>query len=75
MNSSVDVDNKGKDILILGEGPTQGLDDTTLKAEAKYPINFTQSGRRFVLSLHYNGSNSFLFVNATKYINSKQKTQ
>ena len=66
MNSSVDVDNKGKDILILGEGPTQGLDDTTLKAEAKYPINFTQSGRRFVLSLHYNGSNSFLFVNATK---------
>ena len=75
MNSSVDIDNKGKDILILGEGPTQGLDDTTLKAEAKYPINFTQSGRRFVLSLHYNGSNSFLFVNATKYINSKQKTQ
>ena len=75
MNSSVDIDNKGKYILILGEGPTQGLDDTTLKAEAKYPINFTQSGRRFVLSLHYNGSNSFLFVNATKYINSKQKTQ
>ena len=37
-----------------------------LTAEAKYPINFTQSGKRFVLSLHYNGSNSFLFVNATK---------
>ena len=66
MSSSVHVDNKGKDILILGEGPTQGLDDTTLTAEAKYPINFTQSGKRFVLSLHYNGSNSFLFVNATK---------
>ena len=64
MSSSVHVDNKGKDILILGEGPTQGLDDTTLTAEAKYPINFTQSGKRFVLSLHYNGSNSFLFVNA-----------
>ena len=66
MSSSVHVDNKGKDILILGEGPTQGLDDTTLTAEAKYPINFTQSGKRFVLSLHYNGSNSFLFVNPTK---------
>ena len=38
----------------------------TLKAEAKYPINFTQSEKRFVLSLHYNGSNSFLFGNATK---------
>ena len=41
MSSSVHVDNKEKDILILGEGPTQGLDDTTLTAEAKYPINFT----------------------------------
>ena len=51
MGSSVYVDHKGKDILILGEGPTQGLDDTTFTAEAKYPINFTQSGKRFVLSL------------------------
>ena len=60
------IDNKGKDILILGEGPTQGLDDTTLTVEAKYPINFTQTGKRFVLSLHYNGCNSFLFFNAIK---------
>ena len=36
------IDNKGKDISIFGEGSTQGLDDTTLIAEAKYPINFTQ---------------------------------
>ena len=34
MRSSVHVDNKNKDILILGEGPTQGLDDTTLTEEA-----------------------------------------
>ena len=61
MSSSVHVDNKRKKFV---EGPTQGLDDTTLKTEAKYPINFTQSGKRFVLSLHYNESNSFLFVNA-----------
>ena len=27
MNSSVHVDNKGKDILILGKGPTQRLDE------------------------------------------------
>ena len=60
------IDNKNKDILILGEGSTQGLNDTTLIAEAKYPVNFTESGKRFVLSLHYNGSNSFLYVNATK---------
>ena len=44
MSLSVHIDNKKKDIFILGEGPTQGLDDTTLTltAEAKYPINFTQ---------------------------------
>ena len=67
MSSSVHIDNKGKHILILGEGPIQGLDDTTLTAEPKYSINFTQSNRNFLfLSLHYNGRNSFLFVNATK---------
>ena len=39
MSSSVHVDNKGKDILILGEGLTQGLDDTTLTVEANIPLN------------------------------------
>ena len=48
---SVHVDNKGKDILILGKGTTQVLDDTILAAEAKYPIYSTQLGKRFVLSL------------------------
>ena len=66
MSSSVHIDNKGKDILILGEGPTQGLNDTTLTAEAIYPINLTQPNKRFILSLYYNGNNSFLFVNAAK---------
>ena len=62
MNSSVHIDNTNIDILILGEGPTQGLDDTTLSVEAKYPINFTQPRKRFVLSLNYNESNSFLSI-------------
>ena len=65
MSSFVHVDNKNKNIFFLCEEPTQGVDDT-LTVEAKYPINFTQSGSRFVVSLHYNGSNSFLFINATK---------
>ena len=43
-----------------------GLDDTTLTAEAQCSINFSVSNRTFCLSLHYNGSNNFLFVNATK---------
>ena len=73
MSSSVHIDNKNKDTLILGEGPTQRLDDATLTAEPKYLINFTKSERRFVLSLHYNGSNSFLFVDATKIYQFKAK--
>ena len=73
MSSSVHVDNKWKDILILGEGPTQGLDDTTLTAEAKYPINFTKPGKSFLLSLHYNRSKKFLFFNATKVYQFKAK--
>ena len=45
ISSSVHVDNTNKDILVLGKGPTDRLDDSTITAEAKYPINFTQSGR------------------------------
>ena len=66
MSLSFHIDNKGKDNLILGKRPAQGLDYTKLTLEAKYPINFTQSGKRFVLSLHHNRRNSFIFVNATK---------
>ena len=73
MSSSVHIDNINRDILILGEGTTQELDDTKLTAEAKYPINFTQLERKFILSFRYNRSNSFLFVNATKIYQFKAK--
>ena len=73
LSSSVHVDTKGKDFSILGEGPTQELDDTTLTAEAINPINFTQPNKRFVLSLRYNGNNSFLFDNAIKIYQFKAK--
>ena len=66
MGSSVHVDNKKKDILILGVGPTQELDDTILTAEKKYSINFTGNNNKFCLSLYYNRVNSYLFVNGTE---------
>ena len=72
MSSFVHIHNKNKDLIILGEGPTQGLDDTTFTAEAIYPINFTKQNNRFVLSIHYNGSNSFLFVNTTEIYQFKE---
>ena len=48
MSSSVHVDKNKKDILILGKGPTQGLDGTTLTAEKLYKINFTEKIKNFV---------------------------
>ena len=73
MDFSVHI-GKNKDFLVLGERPAQRLDDIALIAEAKYPIGFTQPNKWFVLSLHYNGSNSFLFVNVTKIYQFKEKT-
>ena len=47
---------KTKNIRVLGEGITQGLDDTILTAEKKYSINFTENNKKFCLNLHYNGA-------------------
>ena len=62
MSNTIHIDNKGKDILVLGRGPTQGL-ESTLTAQKMYSINFTVTKKKFCLSLDYNGSNSYLFVN------------
>ena len=46
MSPSVHIDSKKKDISILGIGPTQGLNDTTLTAEAKYLIDLSRSNKK-----------------------------
>ena len=61
-----------KDILVLGIGPTQGLEHT-LTAEKMYSINFTVTKKKFCLSLHYNWANSYLFVNGTEVYQLKAK--
>ena len=66
MNLFVQTDDENKNSSILGKRPTRGLDGTTLRVETKYHINFTQPNKRFALTIRYHGSNSFLFVNATK---------
>ena len=65
MSSSAHIDNKKKHILVLGKGPTRGLEHT-ITAEKKYSINFTVTNKKFFLSLHYNGANSYVFVNGTE---------
>ena len=72
MSSSAHIDNKKKDILVLGIGSTQGLEHT-LTVEKIYSINFTVTKKKFCLSRHYNGPNSFLFVNGTEIYKLKAK--
>ena len=61
---SAHIDNRKKDILVLGKRPTQGLEHT-LTAENMYSNNFTVTKSKYCLSLHYNGGNSYFFVNGT----------
>ena len=65
ISSSTKIDPRKKDILILGKGPTQRLQHT-LAAENIYSVNFTENNKKFCLSLHYNGANSYLFGNGTE---------
>ena len=66
MSSSAYIDNKKKDTLVLGKGPMQGLEHS-LTVEKMYSINFTVTKKKKnCLSLHYNGANSYLFVNGTE---------
>ena len=52
--------------MVLGKGPTNGLDDTTLTAEKEYSINLTEQQKELCLSFHYNGVDSYIFVNGVK---------
>ena len=47
MSLSTKIDNKGKYILILEKGPTQGLGEHSLSAEKMYSINFTNINTKF----------------------------
>ena len=72
MSSSSKTDNRKKNILIIGKGPAQGLEHT-LSAEKMYSINFIKKNKKCRLSLHYNGANSYLFVNGREIIKFKAK--
>ena len=58
----------------MGDGLTQGINDTTLYVEKTYWRNFTDPGKKFIISLHYNGDKSYLFVNSNQKLRFKAKT-
>ena len=74
MSFSVHKTNKANHIYLMGTGFTQGINDTTIYAEKNFYRNFTDPGKKIVLSLHYNGGNSYLFVNGRQELMFKCKT-
>ena len=73
MSFSIHRTHRENHIYVMGDGFTQGIHDTTLYVEKKYYGNFTEPDVTFVLSLHYNGDNSYLFVNGRQELKFKCK--
>ena len=74
MSFSVHATNRANHIYIVGTGLTEGINDTTIYAEKNFYRNSTDFGKKSVLSLHYNGDNSYLFVNGRQELKFKAKT-
>ena len=71
MSFSVHATNRANHIYLMGTSLTQGINDTTIYAENNFYRNFTDFGRKFMLSLHYNGDDSYLFVNGRQELKFK----
>ena len=74
MSFSVHKTNRANHIYVMGTGLTQGIQDTTLYGEKNFYRNFTDPGKTFILSLHYNGDDSYLFLNGRQELKFKCKT-
>ena len=70
---SIHKNNRANNIYVLGDFLVQGINGTSIYAEKNYSKKFTEPGEKFVLSLHYNPSNSYLFVNGTHELKFKAK--
>ena len=74
MSGSAHASNKTQNILVLCQAFIQKINNTTIHAEKMYSPNFSVENKIFVLSLHYNGDNSYLFVNSQKVTQFKAKS-
>ena len=74
-SSLVNANNKANNIYVMGDLFVQGINDTTLYTEKVYSQNFSQASKKFALSLHYNGDDSYLFVNGKQKLKFKCKTE
>ena len=73
LSLSVHATNRANNIYVMGDGLTQGIHDTTLYVEKNYYRNFTDPGKKFILSLHFYGDDSYLFINGRQESKVKAK--
>ena len=74
MSFSKHANNKANNIYFMGKDYIQKINDTTIYAEKMYYRNFTDPGKNVLLSLYYNGNNSYLYVNGNQELKFKAKT-
>ena len=73
MSSSVHANNKVNNVSVLGKALVQGINGTTVYAEKCIWLILLLITKTFCLSLHYNGDNSYLFVNGKEIHKSNAK--
>ena len=74
-SSLIHSNNKANNVYVMGKDFVQGINDATLYADKVYSQNFIQPNKKFVLSLHYNGDDSYLFVNEKQELKFKCKIE
>ena len=75
MSFSKHATNKATNIYVMGQFFVQGINDTTIYAGNIFYRNFTDPGKKFLLSLYYNGDNSYLFANGRQELKFKAKSE
>ena len=73
LENSKHYNNKANNVLVFGKDFVKGINGTTIYAEKMYSISITENNKKFCLSLHYNGADSYLFKMVQKFKNLKQK--
>ena len=73
LRSCTHANNRANNILALGKDFIQGKNGTAIYAEKIHTPNFTVYGKKVRLGLHYNGDNSYLFVNGRQIVKFKAK--
>ena len=72
-SSSSQADNSKNNVLVVGEGPTFGINRSFRSPDKKFSVHFNKTNTKFCSTLHFNANKSYLFVNEKKSLSLKPK--